>query len=263
MTVRERETTAEHTSAGGAGGELVYGVVRAGASTAGAPPGFGGAPVRAVAHGDVAALVTRVGAGELRATRRDLVSHSAVLEHVLADGPVLPLRFGTVLRDERAVVTELLEPYADELEALLSRFEGLVELRVKAFSVEEAVLQEVVRSNPAIARLRESVRALPEAASYPQRLRLGEAVARAVEAARAADADAILARLRPLCEDFVAEAELPSGVVLAASFLVARRRVDGFDGALNELAESYDGRIRFKYLGPLPPHSFVSLPGAP
>ena len=262
MNVRERESVAEPRSASTAGGELVYGVVRAETSMAGAPAGFGGAPVRAVAHGDVAALVSSVGEGDLRATRRDLVSHSAVLEHVLAEGPVLPVRFGTVLRDEEAVVTELLEPHAGELEALLARFEARVELRVKAFSVEEEVLREVVRSNPGIARLRESVRELPEAASYAHRLRLGEAVARAVEAERAADADAILGRLRPLSENVVVEREPASGLVLAASFLVARRGIDEFDAAMNELAERFDGRIRFKYLGPLPPHSFVSLPGA-
>ena len=262
MNVRERETVAEPPSAGNARGELVYGVVRAGTSMAGTPAGFGGAPVRAVAHGDVAALVSSVGHGDLRATRRDLVNHSAVLEHVLADGPVLPVRFGTVLQDEEAVVSDLLEPHARELEALLSRFEGLVELRVKAFYVEKEVLREVVRSNPGIARLRESVRELPEAASYAHRLRLGEAVARAVEAERAADADAILGRLRPLSENVVVEREPASGLVLAASFLVARRGIDEFDAAMNELAERFDGRIRFKYLGPLPPHSFVSLPGA-
>ena len=60
-----------------------------------------------------------------------------MLEHAVASGPVLPLRFGTVLRDEDAVVTELLEPRRDELAALLRQFERLVELRVKAFYVEE------------------------------------------------------------------------------------------------------------------------------
>jgi hypothetical protein len=49
--------------------------------------------------------------------------------------------------------------------------------------------------------------------------------------------------------------------VLVASFLVDRGRVKAFDEAMDELAREQEGRITFKYLGPLPPHSFVSFGG--
>jgi Gas vesicle synthesis protein GvpL/GvpF len=240
---------------------VVYGIVPAETPLDGAPPGVAGAPVSRVEAGGVAALVSPIEGDELRATRRDLLSHSAVLEHAVAAGPVLPLRFGTVLRDEEAVVSELLEPRRDELAALLERFERLVELRVKAFYVEEQVLREIVRSDPEIARLREATRDVPEATLHPQRVRLGEAVARALEARRENDAQSILARLRPLAEDTVVE-EAEGLPVLVASFLVDRRRVEAFDEAMDELAREQEGRITFKYLGPLPPHTFVSFQGA-
>jgi Gas vesicle synthesis protein GvpL/GvpF len=251
-------TTEEHR-AGSSAGEVVYGVVRSGTPVESSPAGIGDAPVRKVVAGDVAALVSRLGPDELRAKRRDLVGHSRVLEHALASGPVLPLRFGLVFEDEAAVVSRLLEPRRDELEALLDRFERLVELRVKAFHVEEEVLRDVVRSSPEIARLSEATRGLPQGAPHPQRLRLGEAVAHAVEAERRADAEAILARLRPLAEDVAVEAEQPAGFVLTASFLVDRDRVEAFDETMDALAREHERRIRFKYLGPLPPHSFVSF----
>jgi hypothetical protein len=239
---------------------VVYGIVPAETPLDGVPAGIGGAPVDRVESGGLAALVSRVDGDDLRATRRDLMSHSAVLEHAIAAGPVLPLRFGTVLRDEDAVVSELLEPERDALTRLLEQFERLVELRVKAFYVEEEVLREIVRSDPAIAHLREATRDAPETAAYPQRVRLGEAVARALETRRQGDAESIFARLRPLAEDAVVE-EAGEGQALTASFLVARERVEAFDEAMDELARTHDGRITFKYLGPLPPHSFVSLPG--
>src|ERR671938_295748 len=95
---------------------------------------------------------------------------------------------------------------------------------------------------------------MPETTAYPQRLRLGEAIAGALDARRQRDADSILARLRPLAE---ADARL----ALVASFLVDRGRVEAFDEAMDRLARAHEGRITFKYLGPLPPHSFVSLQG--
>jgi hypothetical protein len=239
---------------------VVYGIVPAETPLDGVPAGIGGAPVSRVVSGGLAALVSPVEGEELRATRRDLLSHSAVLERAIAAGPVLPLRFGIVLRDEDAVAEELLEPRRDELVALLERFERLVELRVKAFYDEEAVLREIVRSDPAIARLNEATRGAPDAAAQVQRVRLGEAVAYAFEATRESDSRAILARLRPLAEDFVVE-EGESSLAFTASFLVDRGRVEAFDTAMDELAREHEGRITFKYLGPLPPHSFVSLQG--
>jgi hypothetical protein len=236
---------------------VVYGIVPAEAPIDDVPAGIGGAPVGRVVSGGLAALVSPVEADELRATRRDLLSHSAVLERAIAAGPVLPLRFGIVLRD---VAEELLEPRHEELAALLERFERLVELRVRALYDEEAVLREIVRSDPAIARLNEATRGAPDAAAQAQRLRLGEAVAHALEATRESDSRAIFARLRPLAEDAVVE-EGESSLGFTASFLVDRGRVEAFDAAMDELAREHEGRITFKYLGPLPPHSFVSLAG--
>src|ERR671934_2999278 len=112
---------------------VVYGIVPVETPVDGAPPGVAGAPVRRIDAGGVAALVSPVEGDELRATRRDLLSHSAVLEHAVAAGPVLPLRFGTVLRDEEAVAEELLKARHEELSTLLQRFERPVAVPVQGF----------------------------------------------------------------------------------------------------------------------------------
>src|SRR5437762_12159744 len=59
--------------------------------------------VRAVIHSDLAALASEVGAGEVggdnvRALRRDMKAHSAVLNRVMELGAasVLPVRFGVM-----------------------------------------------------------------------------------------------------------------------------------------------------------------------
>lgn len=258
MGVRE-ETRPREDARASTGPVVVYGVVRSGISLDGAPSGLGGAAVQLAESDDLAALVSAVGDGDLRARRRDVMAHARVLEHALASSPVLPLRFGTVFEDEDAVVSRLLVARRDELRALLARFEGRVELRVKAFHVEDEVLRDVVRGDPAIARLSEATRALPEGLPHPQRLQLGEAVARRVELERRADADAILDRLRPLAEEVAAEPEPPAGFVLSASFLVGRDDVAAFDAAMDDLARRHARRIKFKYLGPLPSHSFASF----
>jgi Gas vesicle synthesis protein GvpL/GvpF len=239
-------------------GTYCYGVVRA-EDALDQPEGVAGAPVTVVQAGDLAALTSRVNAGRMRARRRDLLKHLDVLTAALPNGPVLPFRFGTVFRDEDELVAELLEGRRDELKTLLKQFGGLVELSVKAFFREDAVLAEMVRENPRIARLREGTMQGSQAATYALRIELGELVASELDARAAKEAEQILRRLRPLAQDVQVDVEPVEHRVLRAAFLVDRKRVRKFDAEMDALAREREGRIDFKYLGPLPPHSFVAL----
>jgi gas vesicle protein GvpL/GvpF len=219
-----------------------------------------GAEIRAVRVDDLAAIVSDVATTPVEATRNDVLAHSDALQELLATAPaVVPLRFGTVFPDDAAMRTELLESRAEELHSLLRFVENRVELRVKAFYVEDRVLREIVDQHPRIAALQRRTRSLPEDATYYERIELGELVASALGAARARDAEAIFARLAPLAVDRLAEEEPHEWAVLAASFLVERRAVPDFDAAVGTLADELHERIELRYVGPLPAYSFVEV----
>jgi hypothetical protein len=237
----------------------VYGVTWADSLGRQESAGVEGAAVEAIVHEELAALASPISSPTIRARRRDLMSHADVLAEAFVTGTVLPLRFGTVLEHRSSVVDEFLAPRYDELVSLLEELEGLAELRVSAFYREEVVLREIVESDRRISRLRDESRALPPAAARGQQLALGEAVAGHLAATCAADEQRILRELRPLAVDVVVEERLADMQVLRASFLVDRRRIDEFDRALEAFADGEDGRMQFKEIGPLPPHSFVSL----
>ena len=253
MTVQELETPAQTTSA-----TYVYGIVGAKAARGVDASGISGTEVRVLPFRDVAALVSDVTV-PIRAKRRELLSHSEVLSAVAASATVLPLRFGTTFPDGDAVVSDLLEPRYGELTGLLDEFEGRVELMVKAFYHEKAILAEIVREEPRIARLRAITRKGSPAQTHAERIELGSAVAAAIEARRSTDAARILDTLRPFALDVWVDETPIEHQVLRASVLVERDRVQATDEALSALAERNAGRIHFKYVGPLPPHSFVSL----
>jgi hypothetical protein len=88
---------------------------------------------------------------------------------------------------------------------------------------------------------------------------LGRAVADAVEDRRARDADAILRRLRPLADAIVIDNQQVENLVLKASLLVDRERVAQVDQTMDDLALEQRGRMQLRYVGPLPPHSFVAI----
>jgi len=205
------------------------------------------AEVTAVEHAGLVAIVSSVPSLEIRARRRDLLAHQEVVADAFAHGPVVPLRFGTVFDDAAAVVSQLLAPRRDALLRLLARFEDVAELSVRAHYVEDAVLREIVRDDPRVARLRES----------GADVALGEAVVAALQAKRAAEADRIEHTLSRLAEDAVSEEPRTEYELFRGAFLVERDGIAAFDAAMDGLARAREGCVVFKYVGPLPPHSFV------
>lgn len=243
-------------SRNGAGSLYVYGLTWAG-RLAVRGRGVADTPVELLEHAELAAIVSPVGSGALRAKRRDLLRHSDVLQHAFAHAPVLPLRFGTVLRSEDAVVADLLAPRHDELVFLLQRFEGTSELRLRAAFVEQAVLAEIVQEDAHVARLREALNTA--SGSDPRRIQLGEAVAGGLTARRAAAAEEIVTALAKHALDLRSEDPRDALEVVRASFLVGDRKVRGLERAAEALAKRHKRRITFDLVGPMPPHSFVSL----
>lgn len=65
-------------------------------------------PITFIRRGGLAAVVSEVPTGKPLGTPDDLRAHAGVLDMLAASGmPVLPLRFGTVVRDPRAVTDEI------------------------------------------------------------------------------------------------------------------------------------------------------------
>jgi hypothetical protein len=214
------------------------------------------APVRWVVHRDVAALVSDADQqGRMASTA--LRRHWRVLEEVAVSTTVLPVRFGTAMADDQAVVDDFLAPGHDRLAASLASMAGKVQLTVKGVYEEGALLRGVVERTPAIARLRERVRSLPEAASYYDRIRLGEMIAAAVEQAREADTARVLARLEPLAVATSREAPSSVNSAIDAAFLVERDRIAEFSQGVGEIERELGDRVRLRYIGPLPPYSFA------
>jgi hypothetical protein len=228
----------------------------------GGPPkgnGIDGKRLRVVSSKGIGALTSDVPAGELEAGRDELMAHSRVLEQAVERGVVLPMRFGVVMPDDSTIRSELLDPYRDDLEAQLNEMSGKLELNVKAIYDEPSILREVVAENPQIAQLREAVSGKPEDAAYYERIELGELVSQALTEKQSADEQQIVAGLSRHAIAVEVGAALHERMAVNGSFLVAEKELDAFNRALDEIAEQQGGRLRFKCIGPLPPHSFVEL----
>jgi CRP-like cAMP-binding protein len=209
---------------------------------------------------DVAAIVSDVPAGELRAGREELIAHAEVLARALGGSVVLPMRFGVVMDDDETVREELLVAFHDDLLAQLEQLDGKVELRLRASYDEATMLKGIVSAQPAIARRSEALRHRPAEATYYERIELGQMVAEALESKRERDTAELLESLEPLAVAVQLDEPEHERVAAHISFLVERREIPRFDDAVDKLGRRHAGRMSFKYTGPLPAYSFVELP---
>jgi Gas vesicle synthesis protein GvpL/GvpF len=240
---------------------FVHGVVPA----AFEPPALDGlgdppARVRTIHTGDLGVLVSDLPADATPGTRADLEAHMRVLTTVVEAGAtVVPMRFGMVLDEDDAVREQLLERRRDDLLGLLRDLDGRVQLTLRGVYAEDVVLREVAQADPEIPRLSAATRDLPEADAHRAKVRLGELVARGVERRREEDERAVLDRIAPHAERVIVEEPKHERMAVHVQLLVARDRREDLDAAVRQLAAEQDGRISFRYVGPLAPWSFADV----
>ncbi|HWE15436.1 MAG TPA: GvpL/GvpF family gas vesicle protein [Solirubrobacteraceae bacterium] len=212
--------------------------------------------VRVEEVGDLGAIVGDAPGEDAKAIRDQALAHARVLETAVLDAPVVPFRFGMVVDDD-SVGTELLQPWHDQLAALLESVKDYVQFTLKATYLEDAVLREILESYPEIAQLREQTRDLDEMATRDRRVRLGELVSLALGQLRERDSAAIMERLTPLSAVSRVESLEGEYMALNAPFLVDRRRVRSFEDAAGQVADEQVGRMKLTLHGPMPAFDFV------
>jgi len=251
----------EQESAPGGGGPVVYvyGLVPADvevkedATGIGSPP----RPLKTVTHDDVAALVSEIDPDAPLGSSDDLRTHAAVLDATATVAPVLPLRFGAVLTDTDAVVSELLEPYRDEFHEALEQLEGMVQFVVKGKYVEDAILREVLSDEPEAGRLRDAIRDKPEDATRDERLALGELISRALTGKREQDTRRIVEAVEPVAAAVSAREPTDDEGAGSVAVLISADRAEELDEAVAPLIDDWQGRVDVTVTGPLAAYDFV------
>ena len=241
-------------------GWYLYGVVSNGAEAPGATAVDPRQEVVALREGPVAALASRVSLDEFDEAvlperladaqwlEEKIRAHEQVLESALVTAAVVPCRFCTVYRDERAL-RRFLSERAAALSGALARVEGRVEHGVKAFASPQSGGDEAARA--------ESGRAYLEARRRERQARERRAQSRVQLAGELHE------RLRAAAEDGVLldlQSRDVSGrdadMIFNGAYLVAD--AERFREVLAAAARDH-GDVDLELTGPWPPYNFVPL----
>jgi DnaJ-domain-containing protein 1 len=239
----------------------LYGVVPAEAAKGLGSIGVDGGDVRTVSDGGISIVVShaaRIPFAEIapEKTLQCLAQHQRVLECVMLDSPVIPLKFGTYADDDGQVL-DILRAGRNEFAGALEKYADKVEVDLAASWADlKSVLAEIAGDEAVISAKAQIGN--PGQASTAQRVRLGQLVKELLDQKSKAVAERLLLALRGKWQSIVVNPTRDDSAVLNAAVLIDRAEEAEFDRILEQLDRCHDSLIHFRRVGPLPPYSFAT-----
>jgi len=248
------------TDAAGKQGKYIYCIIGSGRPRSFGPFGIGaqGAELTTICFDDLAAVVSDSTIIKYALSRENMIAHEKAIEEVMKEYEVLPVRFSTIAEGEEKIA-KILEKEHDRFAELLKTMTGKKELSVIAIFKEDVIYKDIMEKYRDIRAFKERIAGLPPEKTRGPLMEIGRRVEAALQKEREIHKEDILKPLTALSCDVKVNDNYGELMILKAAFLVERRREEEFDRTVNDLAEKYAGKIRFKYVGTLPPFNFVNL----
>jgi hypothetical protein len=240
-------------------GEYIYGIVEEPQPRKFSFSGVGDAEVYTINHQRIAAVVSDIEFSEIDPTRKNVHAHIVAQDELLKEYTLLPMGFGMIATGEDEV-RGLLENNYQSLLSELNRLAGRIEVELKVFWDQEAVIKEIQGESQELSKLRAKI----NAASSPLEARnlmieAGKLVESIVRNWKTKYAELVYGILKEL--SYEAKVNNPADIknLLNVSFLIDKTREAEFREEVFKLDAKFEHKVNFKYVGPLPPYDFVDL----
>ena len=240
-------------------GKYLYCIIREGKPRKFCIKGIEEGDVYNICEGKISAVVSDAEIKEYPISRENTLTHQKVIEGVMKEYDVLPVSFGTVAESEKEIKEKILKPEVKEILSNLEKIKGKIELSLKAVWLDmPSIFQEIAKSRE-ITTAKKEAEKVSGISGTNFRMEVGKMVASLLEKKKEEEANAILKPLKKIAEDFKENKVQLDQVIFNTAFLVSKEKEKEFDEEVSKFGEKYDGRIKFLYVGPLPPFNFVKL----
>ena len=216
-----------------------------------------------VNHQDLAAVVSPSPVKEYEICRQNLITHQLVMEEAMQNFVVLPVRFSTVAENETAIIEKILKARYGEFKKLMAEMSDKIEMGLKILWKDLSLIYtEIKTKNLEIRSLKNQIEKQYAGKFLKARdkmITLGEKVKQALAEKRESEKDLILDPLKKLA---FKTKDLPAvfdQMVLNTAFLLEKNQEANFSRELSKISSQINGRMLFKYVGPVPPCNFVEI----
>jgi hypothetical protein len=243
-------------------GIYLYCIIRHNGASEFGPIGIGtiASRVYTVNYKDLCVVVSQSAVMRYEARRVNVTAHALVLEEVMKQFSILPIRFSTISGsfDESKIIS-ILEKEYDKFSDLLDKMDGKKELGLKVLAIEKPIYEHILEKYDNIRALKDKLAKLDPDKAHYQLIKIGEMVEKALIKENSNFNDDIISVLTPLADEVKVNDKYGERMILNAAFLIKNEKEVEFDQVINALDEKYRNLLSFKYVGTLPPYNFVNL----
>ena len=240
------------------GGEYLYAIAALPKERTYDVSGIHGGAVYSVRNGRVAAVVSDCVRQKLRPERAHLAAHKEVLQRLMLDSTVLPMAFGTIADDLKAV-RRLLALNQEVFLEQLERVAGKVEMGLRVKWDVPNIFEYFIDIHPELRVLRDRLLGNQREPRQEDRIELGQLFDRILNEDREAHSEKLEEALAPCCAEIKRSPLRNVNEVANLNCLAGRNEQMQLEGAVFQAAHLFDNNYAFDLNGPWAPHNFVEM----
>ncbi|MCP8313678.1 MAG: GvpL/GvpF family gas vesicle protein [archaeon] len=241
-------------------GRYVYCIIECGERISFGKIGIGNRDdeVYTIPYKDISAVVSNTPLLEYEPNEENALAHMNVIQRVMQDYTVLPLKFCTIFKGEENLKKSLTTLY-HEFKAEFERLRDKIEVGVKILWQPKRAIDEVRRTSEKVKGIEREMKSKPQRIGQILKAKLDVAIKD--ELNRKADeySEAIFEELKKHAIDS-RKSRMVGYMILNGAFLLHKSNVDDFKIALERIKSRYEPKgLEFIFSGPWPPYNFVKI----
>lgn len=238
-------------------GKYIYCIIATDEAKHFGPIGIGGRgdEVHNVCYSGLSAVISNTPLAKYELSKDTLLAHQRVVERVMEEYTVLPVRFCTVAESVEDII-RLLQLRCGEFVGLISDMENKSEIGIKVLWKDMRIIfEEMVKASPKLKEKGMSYRSMQKG----ELLQMGAEAARLLDQKKEEEGDVWMSTLGRISHQYKVLSSQGDNMVLNAAFLVEKIRQPEFDRKIERLSSKRNDRYEIKYVGPTPPYNFVNM----
>jgi len=212
-------------------GKYVYCIIAGNEGRNFGPIGIGkrGDIVSTIGFNDISAVISSSPVTKYVINPENLTAHEKVIEEVMKDYTVLPLRFCTIANSAEEIRT-FLRRRSGEFKGMLRDMDNKVELGLKGrWTNMRKIFAEIADQDPQVKESKKMAEEQPGDHDTDEKIALGKAVKASLEEKKAQEGDKILKQFKRVALDIRRNDLVGDDMFLNAVFLIDRTKEKQFD----------------------------------
>lgn len=208
--------------------------------------GIDEAKVNKITHQGLAAIVSKVPNSKIRPQRKNLAAHQHVLKSLMESETPLPIHFGMIADDQKAIEI-LLSRYRETFAEQLQHVENKVEMGLHVTWDVPNIFEYFVNTHEALQALRDQAFADGREPARDEMIDIGRLFNQLLEAEREAHTDMVETALKPFCSEIKRNPHRQERDTMNLVCLVPRAQLAAFEQGIYDVAKRFSDDFLFDF----------------